>query len=292
MPAPDTSSELSELPYPDDPRRVIRLRVEGPAGYRERGEPLPHVIVLHGFKGFMHWGFFPELSRRIGGAGMVAVSFNASGSGVGADLESFTELEAFARDTHSRQLEDLDRVREHVLDVLPAVRRDRLGALGHSRGGGMVLLHAARHGDYRALVTWASIAEVPRHDEATRAEWRARGYTEVVNARTGQVLRIATDVLDDVERNAERLDVLAACRRIQAPTLVVHGTADEAVDPAAAERIVAALPNGRLLRVEGAGHTFGARHPPGPVPADLERVHRATLEHLAEHLAGQGPVRE
>ena len=40
--------------------------MESPAGAELAGVPLPHVLILHGFKGFMHWGFFPELSRRLG----------------------------------------------------------------------------------------------------------------------------------------------------------------------------------------------------------------------------------
>ena len=51
--------------------------------------------MLHGFKGFTRWGFFPELSRRIAESGMVAVRFNMSGSGVGSDPESFSEPDAF-----------------------------------------------------------------------------------------------------------------------------------------------------------------------------------------------------
>lgn len=282
MPAP-TDTELEELAYPQEPERVIRVRVERPC---DGHGPLPHVILLHGFKGFMHWGFFPELSRRIAQAGLVAVSFNTSGSGVGADLESFTEDEAFARNTYSRELEDLDRVRAHVREELPDVDRGRMGLVGHSRGGGMVLLHAARHGDYAALVTWAAIDEVDHFDEATKSEWRERGFILIPNARTGQDHRLELDALRDVERNREALDILAACRRLRAPTLVVHGTEDPAVDCGAAQRIVAALPAGIGVHVpvEGAGHTFGAMHPLGDVPADLQRVLDATLEHLAERL--------
>jgi pimeloyl-ACP methyl ester carboxylesterase len=42
--------------------------------------------------------------------------------------------------------------------------------------------------------------------------------------------------------------------RIQAPTLVVHGTADNVVDPANAALLAARIPNARLERLDGAGH--------------------------------------
>ena len=78
------------------------------------GSRLPHVVILHGFKGFMDWGFFPELARRFARRGIAAVRFNFSGSGIGADPLAFTETEAFARNTYSRELQDVARVRAAI----------------------------------------------------------------------------------------------------------------------------------------------------------------------------------
>ena len=275
-----TIQTLDVLRHPGNPDRIVRVRVERPG---EGARPRPAVLILHGFKGFMHWGFFPELSRRLAEAGLVAVSFNTSGSGIGEDLETFTDTEGFAKNTYSKELEDLELVREHAR-ALADVDPGRLGLFGHSRGGGVALLHAARRGDYRAVVTWAAIDDVDRVDEATKREWRERGHIFIPNARTGQQHRLDLDALEDVERNREALDVLAACSRLHAPVLVVHGTADPAVPFHASERIAAALPRARHLALEGEGHTFGATHPfQGTTPA-LERALEATRAHFLEHL--------
>lgn len=278
-----TEESLTVLEYDEEPGRRVRIRVEGPAGYRERREGLPYVLLLHGFKGFMHWGFFPELSRRIARAGMVAISFNFSGSGVGEELDEFTEEDAFARNTYSRELEDVEHVRRHVASgAIGGVDIGRAAMLGHSRGGGIALLHAAEDGGYRSIVTWAAIADVDRFGEEVKNQWRERGWIAIPNARTGQVHRIELDILDDVERNRERLDIQRACGRIHCPVLVVHGSDDTSVDYAAAEHITTALPEGvgRLLRVEGEGHTFGVTHPMGEMPNALERVCAATTDHF------------
>ena len=283
-----TVERRSELTYADDPRRVVRVRVEEPAD-RGRGElALPCVIVLHGFKGFMDWGFFPEVSRRLALAGFVAVSFNASGSGIGEHPTELTDEAGFARHTFTRELEDIERVAD-LARGLEGVDPERMGLLGHSRGGGMALVHAVEAASYGAVVTWSAIDSVDRFDESIKERWRRQGYLLVHNARTGQDHRLDLEVLLDAERNRDRLDVLAACRRSSTPTLVVHGTADESVEPAAAERIAAALPPGvgRLLAIPEAGHTFGARHPMREVPAALERALRASVAHFREHL-GQG----
>ncbi len=129
------------------------------------GGAVPIVVVCHGFKGFKNWGFFPELGARLVQAGFAAVLFNFSGSGVGPDLLQFTDLEGFARDTMSRQLDDLG----CVLDALHGRRLgstrldlSRLAVLGHSRGGATAILRAREDRRIQALVTWAGVSTLWR----------------------------------------------------------------------------------------------------------------------------------
>ncbi|MFQ5704871.1 MAG: alpha/beta hydrolase family protein, partial [Gemmatimonadales bacterium] len=155
------------------------------------GDRRPLVVVCHGFKGFKDWGFFPFLAQRLARAGMTAVSFNFSGSGVGEDGESFSEPQRFARNTYSRALRDLEIVRNAVqggnlVNGLPAAQS--CGLLGHSFGGAVSILFAAENSDVRALVTWAAVANPLRWDEQTVAQWREEGTIDIVNARTGEIL--------------------------------------------------------------------------------------------------------
>ena len=286
-------SETIRTPFRiEDPRevgRVIRGRVERPA----QGGPFPHVLVLHGFKGFMDWGFGPLLQRRIAEAGLASVAFNCSGSGIGEDLLTFSEEEAFARDTYSRQLEDIARVREQVrAGAFEGVDPGPGGLLGHSRGGGMGLVHAARANaaartpDVRALVTWAAIDDGDRFDEQVKREMRRIGYMLIHNARTGQDHRLDVGALDDLEQNRAELDILAACRRLHVPALVIHGSVDEGVDVHAATRIADALASERkeLRIIEGGGHTFGATHPFDSSNPLLDDVIRSSVSFLAAEL--------
>jgi dipeptidyl aminopeptidase/acylaminoacyl peptidase len=275
------------LVHPRESWRVVRGRATVPAG-ASPSSPVPFVLVLHGFKGFMDWGFFPLLTERLADAGFAAVAFNTSCGGVGDDLESFTEEQAFERDTCTRQLEDVQLVRAHVAEgVFPGVDPHRAGLFGHSRGGGIALVHAADRGDYRALALWAAVDDLDRLDEPTKVAWRQEGRLPVVNARTGQTLYIGLEMLDDLEQNRERLDVQAACGRIEAPTLLVHGEADPSVSFESLGNLERSLPDrvGRALAVPGAGHTFGAKHPLDEVPSDLSEVLRETEEWFRRHLA-------
>lgn len=283
-----STEQAFRIETPSEPWRVVRGRVTRPAG-APPGRGWPWVLVLHGFKGFMDWGFFPTLARALAGRGMAAVAFNTSGSGVGDDLESCSDLEAFRRDTLSRQLEDVERVRQLArTGELGPLDAQRAGVFGHSRGGGVALVHAAETPVYRAVATWAALDTFDRWDEATKRLWRQTGTLTVTNARTGQELPIDVEVLLDFERNRQRLDILDACRRIQAPVLLVHGTADEAVHVDSLRRLAEALPPDRVrtMTLEGAGHTLGAVHPLREVPPPLARALETTLGWFEDRLAG------
>ena len=109
---------------------------------------------------------------------------------------------------------------------------------------------------------------------------------EVPNARTGQVHRMSVDFLDDVERNADALDVIAACQRSRTPTLLVHGEQDESVPFEEGLEIFEAFTPGRadLVAIEGAGHTFGAVHPYAGITPALEQAMKRTVDFLTKHL--------
>jgi pimeloyl-ACP methyl ester carboxylesterase len=57
--------------------------------------------------------------------------------------------------------------------------------------------------------------------------------------------------------------------KITVPTLVVRGARSEMFSDADAEKLAAALPDGRWVRIEGAGHTVQGDNPRGLV-AELE----------------------
>jgi dienelactone hydrolase len=269
---------------PGDELRTLRGWIESPADAEERAQPLPYVLVLHGFKGFMDWGFFPELARRLVGQGLAVIRFNFSGSGVGEDPLELSEERAFFANTPSRQLDDVERVRTWLDGgAVPWIDPRRGGLFGHSMGGAIALLHAARRHDYRALVAWAPVAHFRRFAPEVEALWREQGQVEILNARTGQVHRLGLDWLLDIERNPRALDVEAACRRLATPTLIVHGSQDEAVPLEEGRRLAAAFPPGvaRIAVQEGANHTFGAVHPLAGVPAGLERALQETCRAFA-----------
>ncbi|MDQ3223078.1 MAG: alpha/beta fold hydrolase, partial [Gemmatimonadota bacterium] len=251
-----------------------------------RSSPRPAVVVLHGFKGFKDWGMFPPLAERLAQAGFTAITPNLSGSGVD-DAGEFTLPDRFGHNTFTAELQDARIIVEALTrGELGVAAPSTLGLVGHSRGGGVGVLLAAQDSRVRALVTWAAIASVERWPPDQRIHWRRTGRIEVRNARTGEVLPLYTDVLDDIEQNAASLEIEAAAAGITIPWLLIHGTDDESVRFSEAESLKGA--NSRkttqLMPIKGGGHTFGATHPWQATAAPLDTVFDATLAWLASHL--------
>lgn len=229
-------------------------------------DPRALVILVHGFKGFKDWGFFPWLAERLMTHRLAICRFNMSRCGVGEEPESFDRLDLFEHDTYSIELEDLRRVVAHAQQQFPGLPTI---LLGHSRGGGIVLLGAQDVPDLAGVIAWSPIARCDNWEDATLRDWNERGVTEVVNQRTKQVMRISRDVLDDFEKNRERLDIVRAAQQLSVPLLVIHGTRDDSVPVESGRLLAASASDASFLEIAKASHTFNAIHPLIHVPFEL-----------------------
>ncbi|MDH3403250.1 MAG: prolyl oligopeptidase family serine peptidase [Acidobacteriota bacterium] len=246
--------------------------------------PRPAVVDCHGFKGFMEWGFHPYLAELLSARGLLVVRFNFTSAGMRPGDELVTDEDAFARGTFGEDAAEIQAVLAALSagELTAAADPERLALLGHSRGGGTALLSAAAapwRDRLKALVTWAAVGTFDRVGEKEKEQWRRLGALPVVNARTGQHLRLDVEVLADREARAAEYDLPAAAARRTAPWLQLHGDLDETV-PVAEGRALAAAAGGvhELHVVAGGSHTFGAQHPfAGPTRELIEAMNATQL---------------
>jgi fermentation-respiration switch protein FrsA (DUF1100 family) len=239
------------------------------APYSPTAPARPVVVFVHGFKGFKDWGHFPLLARFFAEQGFVLVKLNLSHNGVvvggTGDLE---DLEAFGHNNFSHELNDLGQLLDALhtpgATPLPATLLDlgRLYLIGHSRGGGLVLLKAAEDARIKAVATWAAVADLaPRCHCAMVSAGQREGVLYVPNSRTGQQLPMYYQIAEDYHANLPRLDLSRLVPQLRQPLLIVHGDPDETVPLGAAYELLARKPDAELFVVPGAGHMFGGSHP-------------------------------
>jgi dienelactone hydrolase len=223
------------------------------------------IIYAHGFKGFKDWGFVPYIGEYLSEQGFYVLTFNFSHNGIGSNPTEFTEFDKFARNTLSREVRELSEMIDAVQGgVFGPVKNPKIGILGHSRGGGVTLLTTAQRHDVGAITVWSSVASFDRYDDELKNSWRLEGCLEVVNQRTGQVMRMNVSMLDDLEiHRDDLLNIERAVKKLHCPLLIVHGEEDESVPVLEGKQIHewAGTTDCCLMPVGGTGHTFDAVHP-------------------------------
>jgi pimeloyl-ACP methyl ester carboxylesterase len=223
------------------------------------------LVFVHGFKGFKDWGFGPYLGEYFVNKGFFVITFNFSHNGVGENKTEFTELEKFANNTFSREVRELN-------EIISAFRNDffevkgntPLGLIGHSRGGAIALLAASKRNDVDAIVTWAAISKIDRYSKRQNQEWRKKGFFEILNTRTNQMMRLDVGLLDDIENNSNStLNIENALKNLNRTLLIAHGEQDLAVPISEAEQLYKWSDKSRteFYKLFSTGHTFDIVHP-------------------------------
>ncbi|QNE38551.1 alpha/beta fold hydrolase [Hymenobacter sp. NBH84] len=260
------------------------------ARYLPDGQAKPVVVFVHGFKGFKDWGHFNVLADYFARQGFVFIKLNLSHNGVvvggSGDLE---DMEAFGHNNFSLELDDLgallDALHTPGATPLPPAELDltRLALIGHSRGGGLVLLKAAEDARVTFVVGWAAINDIDqRWSPDLMQRWQADGVQYIDNARTGQRMPLYYQLAEDYQRNKARLDIPTLVCTLRQPLLLLHGDQDETLTVQMAHDIQAWQPRAKLVVVPGANHVFGGRHPweESGLPADAQRVADETIAFL------------
>ena len=224
------------------------------------------LIFVHGFKGFKDWGFGPYLAKYLSSKGFFVITFNFSHNGVNKPIDEFTELDKFANNTYSLEVEELNELIDAFKEgFFPNSNPNcKIGLIGHSRGGGISIISASNNNNVNALVTWSAIANFDRYSDRQKTQWRLNGKHEIINTRTKQIMNLNLTLLEDIENNSSgSLNVEKALIEMNKPYLIIHGEQDLAVKVEEAKQIYD-WSNKSITVLETipkTGHTFDIKHP-------------------------------
>jgi len=223
----------------------------------------PLVIFAHGFKGFKDWGTHNLVAEYFAENGFKFLKFNFSHNGTTAQSPiDFVDLIAFADNTFSIELEDLHDVIDFVCNGSSMPAKSGVYLIGHSMGGGISIIQTADDSRVKKLVTMAGISGFDHlWPKDAEKQWKLSGIRYFENKRTGQQMPIKSSMLDDLENNPGRLDILTKAAEIKQPWLIVHGEEDTTVPVKFAEELKKANKHAELVIIPGADHTFGGSHP-------------------------------
>lgn len=140
----------------------------------------------------------------------------------------------------------------------------KIGLLGHSRGGAVSILNGSKNDEVSAVATWSAIAKLDRYSDRQKKDWKEKGVFEILNSRTNQMMKMNYSFLEDIQKNSESsLSLEKALKNLRKPLLIAHGDQDVAVPVKEAEMLYnwSDKSNTQLIIVHNTGHTFNVKHP-------------------------------
>ena len=245
------------------------------------------IIYTHGFQGFKDWGPYDLMARAFAEAGFVFVKYNTSHNGTTIESPTeFVDLEIFGNNNFAKELDDLDVVIDWVCsDTFPVSKTemdtDKIYLIGHSRGGGIVMLKAGEDARVKKISTWASVNEFGKHWKGDQMDKiKEEGVVYVNNNRTKQRMPIYWQLYENYFSDLKRFFIPDVVKSMGIPLLIVHGTNDETVPYSSATELKEWKPDAQLLTIEDGNHVFGGSHPweQTALPDDLKKVIEETIK--------------
>ena len=256
--------------------------------YKENHQPKKVVVFCHGYKGFKDWGAWNIMAEAFTNAGFFFIKFNFSHNGGTVDQPiDFPDLEAFGNNNYTKELDDL----ESVLDWISSEEKfkneaniDDVSIIGHSRGGGIVLLKANEDSRIKKVITLAAVCDFGKRSSTIGdlEQWKKAGVKYVVNGRTKQNMPHFYQFYEDFKANEERLNIQKAVENLQIPQLIIHGNKDDAVFINEGENLKKWNPRAQFEIIDNANHVFNVSHPWGKevLSKEMESVVNLCIDFL------------
>jgi pimeloyl-ACP methyl ester carboxylesterase len=235
--------------------------------YNKNGIRKPMVIFAHGYKGYKDWGCWNLIAETFAKQNIVFVKFNFSHNGGTPDQPiDFPDLQAFGYNNYTKELDDLQSVIDWVhseTEFKDEIDLSRITLIGHSRGGGIVILKSCEDRRISKVITWAGVADFesrfPKGDGLIK--WKQEGVIFIENSRTKQQMPLYYQFYENFIDNKERLHIETAAKKLKIPHLIFHGTDDQAVSLEDAKKFNKWNPKSEFIPVINGNHTFGSKHP-------------------------------
>ena len=249
--------------------------------YKADTKPKPLIIFCHGYKGYKDWGAWNLVAERFAEEGYFFLKFNFSHNG-GTPNNSidFPDLEAFAQNNFSKELDDLEDILNFISstnDFENELNSNAISLIAHSRAAGIILIKASEKSRVKNVITWAGVSDFKARFQIGSSQfndWREKGITHIENSRTKQLMPHYFQFFQDFAANEERLTIKLAVQKLNVPLLIIQGSDDTTVTELEAKMLHQWSSKSELEIIKNGDHSFGTIHPwkESQLPKELQKV--------------------
>ena len=276
----------------------------------------PMVLMIHGFRAFKTWGFFPYFAEQITRAGYFCSIIDFSLNTLIDAEKCLFDMERFSKNTVSQEITEAELFVERFTsgDVLDADLMNywngEIYLIGHSLGGALAIMVA--HNDnadnknmenvkknhtekkhiiqknivknvVKKIVTICSISDFDIYTERQKKDWVAKGIKEFKDTSTGQLFQLDVKFLLDRLEYSGEMSLAACVSRLKIPYLILHTEGDVTVSPNAATILFDAASKEFAQKIMVSGnHLLGVSHPFEGTNEILENVIRKSIDFMEQ----------
>lgn len=229
--------------------------VTADANYKNEKRPL--LVIAHGFNNTLenYVDYAEELARQ----GYVVYRFDFYG-GSQASKSGGTDMLNMSVLTEKADLEAVI----NQLSKEKFVQGDKVTLLGASQGGVVSTLYAADHPDRVNKLALIFPAFVLFDDvDETYASLGVKSVNDLPDVITHRNAQLGSIYLKD----AMSIDINKEIKKVTAPVMLIHGTADDVVPYNYSLEALKLFPDSQLVTVEGEGHWIDASFNQTALPA-------------------------
>lgn len=208
----------------------------------KKGNPI--IILCHGFSTGKDGRTYVRLEEILNKNGISTFRFDFFGHG-----ESEGKFEEI---TTSEAVDDI----QNAIQFLKASGYKKMGLVGSSFGGLASIIAASKTNDLYVLALKSPVSDylgkiTSQEDKQEIKTWKEKGIT-YVTAPDGRSFKLNYSFFED----AEKVNGYESSKKINIPTLIVHGDKDETVPIEQSKKTAKLIKNCFLEIIEGGDHTY------------------------------------
>jgi len=247
----------------------------------------PFVLLIHGFRAFKDWGFFPYFAEKIAEFGYFASTIDFSLNTLIDKEKCLFDMERFSKNTVTQEISEaklfcsLLKNQNFIDEEFEKFWNGEIFLIGHSLGGALAIMTAENLPTVRKLVTICSIFDFDIYTERQKEDWLKNGFKEFTDSTTNQKIRLDVNFLLDRLTYSGEKSLTSVVSRLKIPYYILHTEADATVSPKAATILANAVSDKNLMKMEiikSGNHLLNSSHPFKETNPVLEKIIKNILD--------------
>ena len=283
--------EVKNIKFENNIQEWTECSIYFPELENQKTHSKPIVLLIHGFRAFKDWGFFPYFAEKIAKFGYFASTIDFSLNTLLDAEKCLFDMERFSKNTVTQEIIEaklflaLLNNEKIVGEKFAKYWNGEIYLIGHSLGGALAIMTADGLQNVKKLATICSIFDFDIYTERQKDDWVKKGFKEFTDSTTNQKFVLDVNFLLDRLTYSGEKSLTAVVSRLNIPYYILHTEADATVSPKAATILANAVSDKNFLQmdiIKAGNHLLNSSHPFRETNPVLEKIISSILDFFSK----------